>query len=152
MVDNGYLLYFRWWELLAELQKDSGRIRLAVLSNHNRHLQIWPRLWPVKQNSLISLYRLKWATFINNTEAQTNLHQPVIKISSVLSLHCSIRRMNLSTLTLGFAPSSPSSPYYQLHVQMRIRRSLQPSNSEALSFMVGSVSCYATCRSCRHLG
>jgi hypothetical protein len=116
MVDNGYLLYFRWWDLLAELRKDSGQIKLAVLGNHHRHLQIWPRLWPIKQNSLTSLYRLKWATFISNTEAEMNLYQPVIKISSVLSLHCSIRRMNHSTLTLGFAPSSPSSPYYQLHV------------------------------------
>jgi hypothetical protein len=40
--------------------------------------------------------------------------------------------MNPLTLMPGFAPLSPSSPYYQLHVQMRIRRSLQPSNSEAL--------------------
>jgi hypothetical protein len=29
MVDNGYLLYFRWLELLAEPRKDSGQIRPA---------------------------------------------------------------------------------------------------------------------------
>jgi hypothetical protein len=45
--------------------------------------------------------------------------------------------MNLSTLMPGFAPSSPSSPYYQPHVQMRIRRSLQPSNSKALPIYGG---------------
>jgi hypothetical protein len=37
----------------------------------------------------------------------------------------------LSTLTLGFGPSSPCSPYCQPHVQMRTRCSLQPSSSVA---------------------
>jgi hypothetical protein len=44
MVDNGYLLYFRWLELLVEPQKDSGQVNLVVLNNHHRHLQTWPRL------------------------------------------------------------------------------------------------------------
>jgi hypothetical protein len=39
--------------------------------------------------------------------------------------------MSLSTLTLGFVPSSPSSPYCQPHVQMRTRCFLQPSSSVA---------------------
>jgi hypothetical protein len=97
-------------------RKDSGQIGPVVPSNRHRHLQIWLRLWPSKQSFLINWYKLRWFTFISNTEAETNLHQPVIKISLVLSLHCSIRQMNLSTQTPGFTPSSPSSPYYQLHV------------------------------------
>jgi hypothetical protein len=36
------------------------------------------------------------------------------------------------TLTLGFVPSNPSSPYCLPYVQMRTRRSLQPNNSVAL--------------------
>jgi hypothetical protein len=110
MVDNGYLLCFRWLELLAEPQKDSGQIRLVVLSNHH-HLQIWPRLWPDKQNSSTSLCRLKWATSISNPEAEMNPYRPVIKTSLVPSLHYSIRQTSLWTLTLGFELSSPSLPY-----------------------------------------
>jgi hypothetical protein len=37
MVDNGYLLGFRWLELLVEPRKVSGQTKLAVLNN--RH---WP--------------------------------------------------------------------------------------------------------------
>jgi hypothetical protein len=33
MVDNGYLLCFRWLELLVEPRKVSGQTKLAVLSN-----------------------------------------------------------------------------------------------------------------------
>jgi hypothetical protein len=61
-----------------------------------------------------------------------NLHRPVIKISSAPSLHYSIRRTSPLMLTLGSAPSSPSSPYYLPHVQMRTRHSLQPNNSVTL--------------------
>jgi hypothetical protein len=132
MVNNGYLLYFRWLELLVEPRKDSGQVSPVVLSNHHRHLQIWPRLWPGKQRFLNNLYKLKWATSISNPEAEMNSCQPVTRISSALSLHYSIRQTNLWTQTPGFAPSNPSLPYYQLHVQMRIRFSSQPSNSEAL--------------------
>jgi hypothetical protein len=128
MVDNGYLLYFRWLELLAEPRKDSGQIRPVVLSNHHHHLQIWPRLWPDKQNSSTSLCRLKWATSISNPEAEMNPYRPVIKTFSVPSLHYSIRRMNPSTPMLGFVPSNPSSLYCLPHVRMRTRRFLQPSN------------------------
>jgi hypothetical protein len=39
--------------------------------------------------------------------------------------------MSLWTQMLGFEPSNPSSPYYLLHVQMKIRRCLQLSNSAA---------------------
>jgi hypothetical protein len=130
VVDNGYLLCFRWLELLAEPRKDSGQIGLVVLSNHH-HLQIWPRLWSDKQNFSTSLCRLKWATSISNPEAEMNLYRPVIKTSSVPSLHYSIRQMSLWTLMLGSVPSSPSSPYYLLHVEMKTRRFLQPSNSAA---------------------
>jgi hypothetical protein len=49
MVDNGYLLCFRWWELLVEPRKVSGQIRPVDPSNRHRHLQIWPRSWPDKQ-------------------------------------------------------------------------------------------------------
>jgi hypothetical protein len=122
MVDNGYLLYFRWLELLEEPRKDSGQVSLVVLSNRHRHLQIWLRLWPGKRNFLTNLYKLKWATSISNPEAERNPCQPVTRISSALNHHYS----------LGFEPSSPSSPYYQLHVHRRIRRFLQPNNSEAL--------------------
>jgi hypothetical protein len=115
----------------VEPRKDSGQISLVVLSNRHRHLQMWPRSWLAKQSFSINLYKLRWATFISNPEVEKNPCRPVIKTSLVLNLHCSIRRMNLSTLTPGFAPSNPSSPYYQPHVQMRIRYSLQPSNSEA---------------------
>jgi hypothetical protein len=131
MIDNGYLLCFRWLELPAEPRKDSGQIRPAVLSNRHRHLQIWSRLWPDKQNSSTSLCRLKWATSISNPEAETNLHRPVIKTSLVLSLHYSIRQTSLLTPTPGSAPSSPSSPYCQPHVQMKTRCFLQHSNSVA---------------------
>jgi hypothetical protein len=76
----------------------------------------------------------------------------IIKTSSAPSLHYFIRRMSPLTLTLGFAPSNPSLPYCLPHVQMRTRPSLQPNNSVALPHLVGSLSCHATCRSCRHLG
>jgi hypothetical protein len=132
MVDNGYLLCFRWLELLEEPRKDSGQVSPVVPSNRHRHLQIWPRLWPGKQSFLTNLYKLKWATSISNHEAEVNSCQPVTRTFSALNLHYSIRQMSLWTQTLGFEPLSPSSPYYQLHVQMRIRCSLQPSNSEAL--------------------
>jgi hypothetical protein len=104
----------------------------VVLSNHHRHLQIWLKSWPDKQNFLTSLCRLRWATSVSNHEAEMNPCRPVIKTSLVRSLRYSIRRMNLLTLTPGSALSNPSSPYCQPHVQMRIRRSLQLSNSEAL--------------------
>jgi hypothetical protein len=152
MVDNGYLLCFRWLELLAEPQKVSEQIRPAVPSNRHRHLQIWPKSWLDKQNSSISLCRLKWAKSITSPEVEMNTHRPVIKTSSVPSLHYFIRRMSPLTLTLGFAPSNPSLPYCLPHVQMRTRPSLQPNNSVALPHLVGSLSCHATCRSCRHLG
>jgi hypothetical protein len=121
----------RWLELLAEPRKDSGQIRPVVLSNRHHHLPIWLRLWPDKQNSSTNLYRHRWATSISNLEAEMNPYRPVIKTSSVPSLHYSIRQMSLWTQTLGFKPSSPSSPYYLLHVQMKTRRFLQPSNSAA---------------------
>jgi hypothetical protein len=95
MIDNGYLLCFRWLELLADPRKDFGQIRPAVLSNHHRHLQIWPRSWPDKQNSSTSLCRLRWATSISNPEAEMNPYRPVIKTSSVPSLHYSIRQTSL---------------------------------------------------------
>jgi hypothetical protein len=138
MVDNGYLLYFRWLELLEEPRKDSGQVSLVDLSNHHRHLQTWPRLWPSKLSFLINLYKLKWATFISNLEAEVNPYRPVTRTSSALNLHYSIRQMSLWTQTLGCEPLSPSLPYYQLHVQMRIRCSLQPSNSEALPVYGGT--------------
>jgi hypothetical protein len=131
MIDNGYLLCFRWLELLAELRKVFGPIRPVDPSNCHRHLQIWPRSWPDKQNSSTSLCRLRWATSISNPEAEMNPYRPVIKTSTVPSLHYSIRRTSLLTLTLGFAPSSPSSPYCLPHVQMRTRCFLQPNNSVA---------------------
>jgi hypothetical protein len=131
MVDNGYLLYFRWLELLAEPRKDSGQIRPVVLSNRHPHLQIWPRSWPDKQNSSINLYRLRWATSISNPEAEMNPCRPVTKTSSVPSLPYSIRQTSLWKQTLGFEPSSPSLPCYLLHVQMKTGRFLQPSNSAA---------------------
>jgi hypothetical protein len=132
MVGNGCLLYLRWLELLVESRKDSMQVSPMVPSNRHRHLQIWPRLWPGKRSFLTNLYKLKWATFISNPEAEMNPCQPVTRTSSVLNPHYSIRQMSLWMQTLGFEPSSPSLPYYQLHVQRRIRRSLQLSNSEAL--------------------
>jgi hypothetical protein len=131
MIDNGYFLYFRWLELLAEPRKVSGQIRLAVLSNRHRHLQIWPKSWPDKLNSSTSLCRLRWAISINNLEAEINPYRLVIKTSSVPSLHYSIRRMSPSTPTLGSVPSSPSSLYCLPHVRMRTRHFLRPSNSMA---------------------
>jgi hypothetical protein len=131
MVDNGYLLYFRWLELLAEPRKDSGQIRPAVLSNRHPHLQIWSRSWPDKQNFSTNLYKLRWVTSISNPEADMNPCRPVTKTSSVPGLPYSIRQMSLWMQTLGFEPSSPSSPYYLLHVQMKTRHFLQPSNSAA---------------------
>jgi hypothetical protein len=131
MIDNGYLLCFRWLELLVEPRKDSGQIRPVDLSNRHRHLQIWLKSWPDKPNSSISLCKLRWATSISNLEAEMNPYRPVIKTFSVPNLHYSIRQMSLWTLTLGFVPSNPSSLYYQPHVRMRTRRFLQPSNSVA---------------------
>jgi hypothetical protein len=124
MIDKGYCLYFRWLELLAEPRRDSGQISLVVLSNRHRHLQIWPKLWPDKQSFSINLYKLRWATSISNPEAKMNPCQPVTKTFSALNLHYSIRQMSLWTQTLGFEPSSPSSAYYLLHVQMKTRRFL----------------------------
>jgi hypothetical protein len=137
MVDNGYLLYFRWLELLVEPRKDSGQVSLVVLNNHNRHLQTWPRLWPGKLSFLINLYKLKWVTFSSNLEAEVNPCRPVIRISSALNRHYSIRPMSLWMQTPGCKLLSPSSPYYQLHVQRRTRCSSQPSNSEAMPVFGG---------------
>jgi hypothetical protein len=131
MIDNGYPLYFRWLELLAEPRKDFGQIRLVVLSNRQPHPQIWPRLWPDKQSFSTNLYGLRWATSISNPEAEMNPCQPDTKTSSVPNLHYSIRQRSLWTQTLGFEQSSPSSPYYLLHVQTKTRHFLQPSNSVA---------------------
>jgi hypothetical protein len=131
MIDNGYLLCFRWLELLAEPRKDSGQMKPAVLSNRHRHLQTWPRSWPDKHNSSTSLCRLRWATSISNPEAEMNPYRPVIKTSSVPNLHYSIRRTSLLLLMLGSVPSSPSSPYCLPHVRMRTRHFLQPNNSVA---------------------
>jgi hypothetical protein len=77
------------------------------------------------------LCRLKWATSISNLKAEMNPYWPVIKISLVPSLHYSIRQTSLWMQMLSFEPSSPSSPYYLLHVQMKTRRFLQPNNSAA---------------------
>jgi hypothetical protein len=132
MVDNGYLLGFRWLEQLVGLWKVFGLIKLAVPNNRHQPRQIWPRSWPDKRNSSTSLCRLKWASSITSPEAEMNLHRPVIKTFLVPSLHCFIRPMNPSTLMLGSVPSSLSSPYCLPHVQMRTRRSLQPNNSMAL--------------------
>jgi hypothetical protein len=132
IIDNGYLLCFRWWELLAELRKVFDLIKPAVPSNRHQPRQIWPRLWPDKQNFSTSLCRLKWANSITSPEAEMNPHRPVIKTSLVPSLHCSIRRTSPLTLMLGSAPSSLSSRYCLPHVQMRTRRSLQLNNSVAL--------------------
>jgi hypothetical protein len=152
MVDNGYLLGFRWLEQLVGLWKVFGLIKLAVPNNRHQPRQIWPRSWPDKRNSSTSLCRLKWASSITSPEAEMNLHRPVIKTSLVLSLHYFIRRMSPLTLTLGSAPSSPNSPYCLSHVQMRTRHSSQPNNSVALPHLVGSLSCHAACQSCCHLG
>jgi hypothetical protein len=138
VVDNGCLLYFRWLELLEEPRKDSGQVSLVVLSNHHRHLQTWPRLWPGRLSFLINLCKLKWATSSSNLEAKVNPCWPVTRTSSALNLHYSIRPMNLWTQTLGFELLNPSLPYCQPHVQMRTRCSLQPSNSEALPVYGGS--------------
>jgi hypothetical protein len=152
MIDNGYFLYFRWLELLAEPRKVFGQIRLAVLSNRHRHLQILPKSWPDKPNSSTSLCRLRWAISINNLKAETNPYRLVIKTSSVPSLHYSIRQMSPSTLTLGSVPSSPSLLYCLPHVWMRTRCFLQPSNSVAQLAYGGIISMHAACRSYRHLG
>jgi hypothetical protein len=61
-------------ELPAELQKVFGLIKLAVLSNRHQPHQIWLKLWPDRQNSSISLCKLRWAIIINNPEALMNLH------------------------------------------------------------------------------
>jgi hypothetical protein len=95
MVDNGYLLYFRWLELLEEPRKDFGQISPVVPNNRHRHLQTWPRLWPGKLSFIINLYKLKWATFSSNLEAEVNPCQPVIRIFLALNLHYSIRPMSL---------------------------------------------------------
>jgi hypothetical protein len=138
VVDNGCLLYFRWLELLEEPRKDSGQVSLVVLSNHHRHLQIWPRLWPGKLSFLINLCKLKWATSSSNLEAEVNPCRPVIRTFSAPNLPYSIRPMSLWTQTPGCELLSLSLPYYQLHVQRRTRCSLQPSNSEALPVFGGT--------------
>jgi hypothetical protein len=138
MVDNRCLLYFRWLELLEEPRKDSGQVSPVVLSNHHRHLQTWPRLWPGRLSFLINLCKLKWATSSSNLEAEVNPCRPVTRTFSAPSLHYSIKPMNLWTQTLGFEPSNPSLPYCQPHVQMRTRCSLQPSNFEALPVSGGT--------------
>jgi hypothetical protein len=40
MVDNGYLLCFRWLELLMEPRKVSEQTKLAVPNNHHQPRQI----------------------------------------------------------------------------------------------------------------
>jgi hypothetical protein len=118
MVVNGHLLYFRWLELLEEPRKDSGQVSLVVLSNHHHHLQTWLRLWPGKPSFSINLYKLKWAIFSSNLEAEVNLCRPAIRTFSAPNLHYSIRQMSLWTQMPGCELSSPSSPYYQFPVQM----------------------------------
>jgi hypothetical protein len=116
----------------VEPPKDSGQISPVVLSNRHRHLQIWLRSWLAKLSFLTNLYKLKWAIFSSNLKAEVNPCQPATRTSSALNLHYSIRPMSLWTQTPGCELLSPSSPYYQLHVQMRIRYSFWPSNSKAL--------------------
>jgi hypothetical protein len=83
-----------------------------------------------RQTELLNqLVQAQMGHFIISPEAEMNPYRPIIKTSSVPSLHCSIRRMSPLTPTLGFAPSSPSSPYCLPHVRMRTRRFLQPNNS-----------------------
>jgi hypothetical protein len=84
------------------------------------------------------LCKLKWATSSSNLEAEVNPCRPVTRISSVLNRHYSIRPMSLWTQTPGCELLSLSSPYYQPHVQMGIRCSLRPSNSEALLVFGGT--------------
>jgi hypothetical protein len=74
MIDNGYLLGFRWWELLAELRKDFGPIKPVVPSNRHQLRRIWPRSWPDKRNSSTNSYRLKWAISAISPEAGMNFH------------------------------------------------------------------------------
>jgi hypothetical protein len=71
-------------------------------------------------------------------QAQMGHFQPVTSTSSAPNLHYSIRPMSLWTQMPGCELLSPSSPCYQLHVQMRIGYSLQPSNSEALPIYGGT--------------
>jgi hypothetical protein len=137
MVDNGYLLYFRWLELLEEPLKDSGQVSLVVLSNHHHHLQTWPRLWLGKLSFLINLCKLKCATFSSNLEAEVNPYRPVTRISSALNRHYSIRPMSLWMQTPGCELLSLSSPYYQPHVQRKTGCFSQPSNSEAMHVFGG---------------
>jgi hypothetical protein len=40
MVDNGYLLCFRWLELLVEPRRVSGQTKLAVPNNRHQPRQI----------------------------------------------------------------------------------------------------------------
>jgi hypothetical protein len=138
MVDDGCLLYFRWLELLEGPRKDSRQVRLVVPSNHHRHLRTWPRLWPDRLSSLISLCKPKWATSSNNLEAEVNLCRPVIRIFSALNRHYSIRPMSLWMQMPGCELLSPSSPYYQLHVQRRTKCSSPLNNSEAMLIFGGT--------------
>jgi hypothetical protein len=131
MTDYGYLPCFRWFELPAKLQKVFGLIKPAVLSNHHQPHQIWLRLWPDKQNSLISLCKLKWAIIITNPEAVMKLRQPVIRIFSAHNLRCSTRQTSVSTLMLRSAPLSPSLHYCMPRVQMRTKHCSPLKNSEA---------------------
>jgi hypothetical protein len=88
---------------------------------------------------LNQLVQAQMGQFHHQPRGRDEPHQPVIKISSAPSLHCSIRQTNPSTLMLGSAPSSPSLHYCLPHVQMRTRRSLQPNNFVALPVCGGII-------------
>ena len=72
-----------------------------------------------------------WFKLSNNRGVGIMLIKPkkrATKISSVLSLRCSLKRMSLWTRTLGFAQSSPSFLYWLLLVQKRTRLAMPRSS------------------------
>jgi hypothetical protein len=105
MVNDGHLLCFTWLEPRAEPRKVSGQIRPAVLNNHHHHLPTSPRLWLGKLNFLTCWYKHSRTSNVHRSEEvvmTTILPWPVIRISSVPSLHFLVRLKNPWTLMLGF--------------------------------------------------
>jgi hypothetical protein len=114
----------------VELLKDSGQIKLAVLSNCPRHHLIWQRSWHDRLSFSICSYRHNRISIANNHEEvvmTSILKWQAIKISSAPSLHCSVKLLDadawLCTIESKFAlltiPCADSSKAHFAAQQLR---------------------------------
>jgi hypothetical protein len=129
VVNNGYLLCFRWLEPRAEPRKASRQIRPAVHNNRHRHLQIYPRLWPGRPNfSICWCKHSKTNSTSNHEEVVMNLRGQTIKISSVPNPRYSVKWRSPLMPMLGFAPLNLSLLFLRFHVRTLAKLTSLPNN------------------------